>query len=98
MTGTKESLTFLKQGDIVQQISTGSPVVGSESIFNEEEALCEKLDVVSEKVGRWTFSGGAARKLRQIPAVRKSNCAYEREKFSIHSESQRLIRGMFCSF
>ncbi len=70
--------------------------------FNEEEEeVYEPVEDAIEKVGRWTHSGGAARK----PAAKsKANGShgeqghpknYEAEKLAIHSESQRLIRGTF---
>lgn len=71
-----------------------------EVISNDKEDLEDSTENSFEKVGIWTFSGGAAKK---SSSAKKSNSKkpttlYEKEKFAIHSEAQRLIRGNYLKF
>lgn len=65
----------------------------AEFTFNDEEEM--EVSSNGEKVGRWTYSGGAAKKSKTPTSsvAKKPTTEYQKEKFAIHSESQRLIRG-----
>lgn len=64
-----------------------------EVTFNDEEEV--EVPTHNENFGRWTCSGGAAKKTKSTTTSgsKKSATVYEKEKFAVHSESQRLIRG-----
>lgn len=53
-----------------------------------------EVDNLGEKVGRWTFSKGAARKKskKAKTATENGEVTEESEKLQIHSETQRLLR------
>ncbi|KAM3185289.1 hypothetical protein ACTXT7_006686 [Hymenolepis weldensis] len=59
--------------------------------FNDEEV---EVPTYNESFGRWTCSGGAAKKTKSTTSSgsKKPSTVYEKEKFAVHSESQRLIR------
>ncbi|VDL18887.1 unnamed protein product [Hymenolepis diminuta] len=63
-----------------------------EVTFDEEEEV--EVPTHNEIFGRWTCSGGAAKKTISTTSSgsKKPATVYEREKFAVHSESQRLIR------
>ncbi|KAM7541298.1 hypothetical protein Aperf_G00000030997 [Anoplocephala perfoliata] len=60
----------------------------------EQEEMGDSTEEYCEKIGIWTFSGGAAKKSRSAAKSnsKKPKTVYEKEMFAIHSESQRLIR------
>uniref|UniRef100_A0A5K3EG64 Claspin n=1 Tax=Mesocestoides corti TaxID=53468 RepID=A0A5K3EG64_MESCO len=66
----------------------------NEVIFNEEEEVYETTENITDKVGRWTFSTGAARKSKSKSKLISTTSAkdYNAEKLAVHSASQRLIR------
>lgn len=75
--------------------------------FNdEEEEVYEPVEDAVEKVGRWTYSAGAARKATKAltladesdGSAKRSIKNNEAEKMAIHSESQRLIRGQMLRY
>ncbi|VDO04108.1 unnamed protein product [Rodentolepis nana] len=71
--------------------ASGDEYRHAEVTFNDEE----EMEVSSQgNIGRWTYSGGASKKAKSTASsgAKKPTSEYEKEKFAIHSESQRLIR------
>ncbi|KAH9286362.1 hypothetical protein ECG_01373 [Echinococcus granulosus] len=95
ITGTKKimdpevsSASLNGHGDREECTKEWDEMSVSKATCNEEVENQDPSNDTFEKVGRW----GAARKPKQILGLKKSPNVYDKEKFGIHSVSQRLIR------